>query len=148
LLEIFPNARFIHIHRNPYAVFRSTRHFYDTLVRHVNLQRLSLREAEKGILKRYAMMYDAFFTEKTLIPDGRFFEVSYEELDKNPMPVMANLYQSLGLENFEQAKPLMQAYLDSMQSYTKNPSSPMSEETKSRIYEAWQRSFLAWGYPR
>jgi hypothetical protein len=148
LLEIFPNARFVHIHRNPYAVFRSTRHFYDTLVRHVNLQRLSLQEAEKGILKRYTVMYDAFFAEKGLIPDGRFFEVSYEELDQNPMPVMANLYHSLGLDNFEQAKPLMQTYLDSMQSYTKNPSSPMSEETRSRIYEAWQRSFLTWGYPR
>ncbi len=26
LLELFPDARFVHIHRNPYVVFRSTRH--------------------------------------------------------------------------------------------------------------------------
>ena len=28
LLEMFPNAKFIHIHRNPVEVFLSTRHFY------------------------------------------------------------------------------------------------------------------------
>lgn len=148
LLELFPNARFVHIHRHPYAVFRSTRHFYDTLVRHVNLQRLFLADAEKGILTRYAKMYDAFFEEKALIPQGRFFEVSYDELDQNPMAVMANLYANLGLEGFEEAKPAMQAYLDGMQSYTKNPSVPLPEETKERIYNTWQRSFLAWNYPR
>src|SRR5262249_56480059 len=26
LLELFPDARFVHIHRNPYAVFQSARH--------------------------------------------------------------------------------------------------------------------------
>jgi hypothetical protein len=27
LLELFPQARFVHIHRNPYDVFRSTQHW-------------------------------------------------------------------------------------------------------------------------
>jgi hypothetical protein len=148
LLELFPNARFVHIHRHPYAVFRSTRHFYDTLVLHVNLQRLSMQAVEEGILKRYAEMYRVFFEEKDHIPPGRFFEVAYDELDHQPMAVMARLYESLELTGFESAKPLMQAYLDSMQSYTKNPSTPLPDATRERIYAAWQRSFEAWGYAR
>src|SRR5262249_2959451 len=39
LLELFPAARFVHIHRNPYDVFRSTCHLAQTVVPWSTLQR-------------------------------------------------------------------------------------------------------------
>src|SRR5205814_10706786 len=30
LLELFPQARFVHIHRNPYTVFQSLQHYYNS----------------------------------------------------------------------------------------------------------------------
>jgi len=30
LLDVFPKAKFVHIHRDPYEVFQSTQHYYDT----------------------------------------------------------------------------------------------------------------------
>ena len=38
LLELFPDARFVHIRRDPYTVFRSTRHMYATTMRFWQLQ--------------------------------------------------------------------------------------------------------------
>src|SRR4029079_7311557 len=39
LLETFPEARFVHIHRDPYTVFRSTQHYFDTAIWYTYLQR-------------------------------------------------------------------------------------------------------------
>ncbi len=77
LLDMFPGARFIHVHRNPFAVYRSTRRLYDTTVRDSYLQRPP-KDLESGILRRYTLMYDAFFQERTLIPPGHYHEVCFE----------------------------------------------------------------------
>ncbi len=39
LLELFPDARFLHIRRNPYTVFLSTRHLFTELTRALEFQR-------------------------------------------------------------------------------------------------------------
>lgn len=146
LLELFPKAKFIHIHRHPYEVFRSTCHFYNTLVRHVNLQNLEESQITKSVLDRYAILYEAFFASKSLVGEGRFFEMGYDALDKHPMEAMERLYQALDLGDFDALRPRIASYLDTVQNYAKNPPKPLAGEIKKHIQKRWQSSFQAWGY--
>ena len=147
LLEMFPEARFVHIHRNPYVVFQSFRHYFDTATWYTYLQRPDLSGIEDRLLRRYTALYDAFFTERKLIPDGRFHEVRFEELERDLVGQMRRLYEKLGLPDFEALQPKLQRYADSLAGYRKNEFPKLSDDLRNRIAHRWRRCFDAWGYP-
>jgi len=146
LLELFPNARFVHIHRNPYHVYRSTRRFYHQAVSSLRLQRPPAGGVEKGILRRYNLLYDAFFQERDLIPQGRYCEVAFETLERDKLGEMRRIYETLGLGDPDVVAPGLRAYVESISGYKKNRYPPLRRGLRLRIAEAWRRSFLEWGY--
>src|SRR5215472_10088018 len=75
LLDLFPQAKFVHIHRNPYDVFRSTQHMVRTVTPWWTLQRPDYSDLEGRTLRQYREVYDVFFEERGLIPKGHFHEV-------------------------------------------------------------------------
>lgn len=147
LLEMFPDARFVHIHRNPYTVFQSFRHYFDTAMWHTYLQRPDLPGIDDRIIHRYNVLYDAFFAERSLIPRGRFHDVSFEQLERNPMGEMQRLYDTLNLAGFETFRPTLRRYVDSLADYRKNEFHPLEPVERAKIARAWQRSFDEWHYP-
>jgi omega-hydroxy-beta-dihydromenaquinone-9 sulfotransferase len=146
LLETFPDARFVHLYREPYAVFRSTCHLWETLPPLHHLQRPRRLVDEEGILRRYQEMYDAYFEERALIPDGRLHELRYEALEADPVGEVAAIYERLGLPGFAGVEPKLRAYAAATSGYRKNRHVELSPERRRRIGEAWRRNFEAWGY--
>ncbi|HVR34430.1 MAG TPA: sulfotransferase [Methylomirabilota bacterium] len=147
LLEMFPGARFVHIHRDPYRVFQSFRHYFDTAVWYTYLQRPDRTVIDDRILARYNLLYDAFFEERSLIPEGRFHEMSFEDLERDPMGEMRRLYEGLGLDGFESFRPRLRDYVDSLAAYQKNPLPEIEPEWQRAVAREWRRSFDAWNYP-
>lgn len=146
LLELFPEARFVHISRDPYTVFRSTRHMYATTMRYWLLQTPANEDHDDRILHIYRLMYDAFFDQRHLIPPDRFCEIRYEDLEADPIGQVGTIYQSLGLSGFESVRPRLQDYLASIGGYRKNQHPDLPEALRSRVSTAWRRCFEAWGY--
>jgi hypothetical protein len=146
LLELFPNARFVHIHRHPHAVFQSSRRLFESLPPMHLLQRLDTRTLDDGILRRCTQMYDAFFEDRALIPAGQFHEVRFEDLEADPVGQMRSLYEGLGLSGFERLKPKLEQYVSSLSSYKKNRFGELEPSLRGKIRTAWERSFDAWGY--
>jgi len=147
LLEMFPGARFVHIHRDPYTVFQSFRHYFDTAVWHTYLQRPDLAGIDERILRRYNLLFDSFFAERPLIPEGHFHEVGFEALERDPMGEMRALYSELNLDGFERFRPKLQSYVDSLSGYRRNTYPELEAATRRKVASAWQRSFDAWHYP-
>lgn len=147
LLELFPDARFVHIHRDPYTVFQSFRHYYDTAMWHTYLQKPALEGIDDRIIRRYTALYDAYFQERPLIPEGRFHEVRFEDLERDPMGEMQILYERLNLPGFVTFRPKLQGYVDSLKDYRKNRFVPLEAGWRDRIAREWRRSFEVWGYP-
>ncbi len=147
LLEMFPGARFVHIHRNPYTVFQSFRHYFDTAMWHTYLQRPDLTGIDDRIIHRYNVLYDAFFAERSLIPKGHFHEVCFEQLERNPIGEMQTLYDTLNLAGFATFRPTLQRYVDSLAGYRKNEFSELEPVDRATIGHAWRRSFDEWHYP-
>ncbi len=146
LLEMFPEARFVHIHRDPYVVFRSFQHYYDTAGWYTYLQKPDLDGLDALILKRYTSMYDAYFEEKDLIPPGRLHEISFADLEADPLRQMASLYERLGLTGFAGFEPTLRDYVQTLGSYKKNRYEGLPSEVRERVFREWRRSFETWGY--
>src|SRR5579859_6823818 len=85
LLEWFPGAKFIHIHRDPYRVIQSSLHTFRVLHGWHTLQRYSFGDLEERTLRQYKEMHRAFFDQKAGVPDGCFHEIAFEALEKDPM---------------------------------------------------------------
>ena len=78
LLEMFPDARFIHLHRDPFTVFQSTRRMLDRFCATQTLQKPDPAMLDERVFRQFNEMYDAFFAERPLIPAGQFHEIAFE----------------------------------------------------------------------
>jgi LPS sulfotransferase NodH len=146
LLDVFPEARFVHIHRNPYTVVQSAQHTWRKMVDFLTLQRAVLDAAERTI-RQYREVYDCFFEEKGLIPEGRFHEVCFEDLERDPIGQMRAVYGALGLPDFGAVEPAMRRYLGTLTGYRKNEFAELPASERERIARDCRRCFEAWGYP-
>jgi hypothetical protein len=148
LLGLFPDARFVHIHRNPYVVFRSTRHTIRTVQPLYHLREGPIQDGDDRIISVFTEMYDAYFEERRLIPRGRLCEVAFEDLECDPIGVVGSIYEALGLSGFEAVRPRLEDYLTTIASYRKNRLDELPEPLRHRIAHEWGRSFDEWGYRR
>jgi hypothetical protein len=147
LLDLFPDARFVHIHRNPFNVFGSTCHWLWTTAPWYNLQRPRFDGLEKRVLRTYREMYEVFFRERSLIPAGHYHEIGFEDLEAKPVAQMRRLYESLGLPDFGHVEPALRRYLQSLGDYKKNALPKVSPALREEVAGEWRRCFEEWGYP-
>ncbi|WP_165226313.1 sulfotransferase family protein [Aquisphaera insulae] len=148
LLEAFPDARFVHIRRDPYTVYRSMRSLLRDIRPVFRLQTSAGEDDEEFVLSTYRDMYDAYFEDRALIPAGRQMEIAYEDLEADPIGQLRAVYRGLSLADFEPIRPAVDAYLQSIRGYRKSRHEPLDDELRRRIAGAWSRCFDEWGYPR
>lgn len=148
LLEAFPDARFVHVHRDPYTVFQSTRNMERKVEPLFRYQFGAPADLEEKILRRYERMYEAYFRDRERIAPGRLVEIGFDDLDGDPLGTLDGIYRELGLDGFEPARPAIERYLASIADYEKNDYSPMAPELRRRIAERWGETFERWDYPR
>jgi hypothetical protein len=144
LLELFPDAKFIHIARNPYEVFYSTRRMYEKLVPVFQLQN-TYPDLDEFIFYIYEGMYQRFFNDISKIPEGNYAEVRYEQFIQNPLDVMKGVYEKLSLPGYEKAEPFIQQYLDKHKDYSPTAYTFPPEELKL-IYSKWHEIFKMMKY--
>ncbi|MDT8409945.1 MAG: sulfotransferase [Wenzhouxiangellaceae bacterium] len=147
LLKLWPNARFIHIHRNPYTVFESTRNFYRKLLPQYALQAFDAEAADPFILDVYPRMLERLYADTADLPDGQFIEVSYAELEQTPLECLSRIYAQLQLDDFNDLCPVFKAYLESIRGYQKNPHR-FDAATLDKVDMAWGPWLQRWGYSR
>jgi len=148
LLELFPDAKFIHIYRNPYNIFRSTQHLHKMVMERAQLQEVGQNEHANWVLLFYAQLMRKLLADKSLIPAGNLVEVKYEDLDKEPLAQLRKVYETLGLPGFAEAEPAFRAYLDSISGYQKLAHKTLDDDAITKINRNWQFAFDALGYKR
>lgn len=148
LLELFPQSKFLFIHRNPYAVFHSTRHLFRKAISTQFLQNFSEEEIVDRVFYYFSSTLQKYLNERHMIPTGNLLEISFEELDKQPWPTIEKIYSQLNLENFEAARPKIAEYLNSVSEYEKNQFPDLEPHIIERINKEWDFAFKAWGYEK
>ncbi|MCX7700323.1 MAG: sulfotransferase [Gemmataceae bacterium] len=148
LLELFPDARFVLIRRNPYTIFQSAWHTLKVTGAEATYQAIPASSCPETILRSYRLLFEAYFEDRSLIPPGRLHEVSFEDLEADPMGEMRRLYDQLNLPTFDDFVPHLRDYLQSLRGYTKNCHKPLESDVKQRVASEWSRLFDEWGYSR
>lgn len=147
LLEMFPEARFVYIVRNPYDVFPSTLHLYKTLSESNSFTRTAPVDLEERVFSVYQRLYDAYHLQRALIPSSRRYELRFEDLVADPLASLDGLYRYLGLLNIETLQRRLEPQLVSHRKYRTNTYT-LEESTRQQVYERWQPAFRRYGYLR
>ncbi len=145
LLSLFPNARFVYIHRNPYHVFLSTRRFFSQMMPYLQYHDISPEQRDKQILLIYNKIMHKYEQDKQLIPPNQLVEVRFEQLEKEPLPILQNIYKTLNLTGFNEAKTNFETYINAKKNYKKNKHK-VSQQEIDRIRTHWQFFMEKYGY--
>ncbi|MHB1034426.1 MAG: sulfotransferase family protein [Pirellulales bacterium] len=145
LLELFPDARFVHIVRDPYAIFPSTVNLWKSLYREQGLQSPRFEGLEDHVFETFNRMYASFDQERDLLGPGQFCEVRYEELVRDPVGQMRAIYDALELGEFDKALPAIEAYAANVADYQTNRFK-LAPETRAEISRRWGEFIEKYGY--
>lgn len=145
LLEMFPDARFIHIVRNPYIVFPSTVNLWKSLYRKHGLQQPTFAGLDEYVFTTFRRLYDKLEAGRKLVDPSRFYELRYEDLVRDPVGQMRALYEQLGLGGFGQVQPRLEEYLRKIAGYETNRYD-LPPEQRADISRRWGDVIRRYGY--
>jgi omega-hydroxy-beta-dihydromenaquinone-9 sulfotransferase len=85
LRKIFPSCVFVHVHRDPADVIRSSLHMASCYYPSCYLQPTTIDEVVNFTFDQYKLLYRALFASETYVEldSARFVEVSFDELDSS-----------------------------------------------------------------
>ena len=150
ILEMFPNAKFVHIHRHPYEVYASTLHMRS----HTDWENFfHLPEQDVEVLREQQTLqlgqriFERVTEDRVLIPEGNLIEIAYRDLVGNEMAVVENIYSTFDLPGWSKAQPRLATYVDGLKGYKRNKLQ-LPKKQQDRVYDYWRASFDAYGYER
>lgn len=145
LLEVFPEARFIHIARDPYAIYPSTIRLWKSLGETQGLQVPRNKGLHEYVLSSFERMYARYFHERDLVDPARFYELRYEDLVSDPVGQVQAIYDHLDLGGFQRVRPRLAAAWENRKDYRPNRHE-LDPEVRQAITERWAEYIRRYGY--
>lgn len=145
LLRMFPDAKFVHIVRDPFVIFQSMLHMHRKVLPLYSLQDIDWQGVEKFIVDSFVATMKQFIEDSRAIPDGNLVEVKYERLEQDPVGELGKIYSALRLPGWEAAQESVEKYLATLGGYTKNQYEP-SRDAAELVRERWGFALDRWNY--
>src|SRR5581483_1721959 len=130
---------------DPQAVFPSTVHLWKSLYEAHGLQRPTFDGLHEYVFATFTHLYARLEATRGLVPAGRFYELRYEDLVRDPVGQVRALYARLGLGDFEAVLPRLQKYLAGVAGYRTNRYEP-SPELRAEVARRWGDVIRRYGY--
>jgi hypothetical protein len=146
LLEMFPNAKFIYIYRDPRAVYQSTIHLRKMMFADNTLGPLRPDTWSEEAITLYEKSIRLYHESRHLIPAGNLCEVKFEDFEAAPRETLQQLHSTLGLPGWAEAEPLVTAEVSKFSGYRKN-SYRMDAATREMLESRLKWVFDLYGYP-
>ncbi len=145
LLEMFPDAKFVYLVRDPFVVFPSTVNTWKRLQKYHGAQTPKNKDLEEQVFRRFEHMYEVFEEDRALIDPDRLCELRFEDLVADPVQQVTAIYEKLGLGDIDAALPALERYVASLSGYTKNRYE-ISPELRQQISTRWAPYIDKHGY--
>jgi len=141
LNQIFPNARYVHIIRHPHKVVPSTIRMWDIVGTQNAMNTRWKTPTIKEVSELLNEMLLKINQDVKKLPANKYYEIKFEDLEKNPVQNIKTLYQHLGVQFSEEFEEQLNQFLISVKGYQKNKYSiPEGERLEiNNILKAWMR---------
>lgn len=148
LLELFPDAKFVHIVRNPWPVFSSTCAKFPRLYSAFAWQEFQDIDVPGFVLDTYEKVMRRYLAdrERLALPPDQLVETSYEAIAADPVAEVGRLYNLLGLGGREEGLREVAAYAETLKGYRRNVHRIEAGHAEA-VSERWRFAFEAFGYP-
>jgi membrane protease YdiL (CAAX protease family) len=149
ITEVFAQARFIHIYRNPLRVYQSHLHLQETLFPMFQMQTPGPDDsyAEHLLRTHYVGMEDTYSAAAAQLPDDQISEIRFEDLVADPAGEVARIYRELGLTMSETFRRRLERSLVHRKAYTRNKLPDLPDAERARVAEALTPLLKRWHYP-
>ena len=145
LIELYPDARFIFIYRNPITVFMSSYKFFKALMPTLWFHPVSDEYIREMILKVYPIMMDQYEESKKLIPQKNLIEIKFENFEKSPEDHLKMIYNNLLRDDYEKVETVFKDYLKGQKNYIRN-SYKADKNMVDKVNSEWGKYLLKWEY--
>ncbi len=146
LAREFPDAKFIHMTRDPRELFPSTCRLWRGLDEVQALQNPNHEQNEEYVVECFQRMYKAFHEQRELIDPIRLIDVRFEDLTRDPVETLRTIYETLRLSDFESVEPTIQNWAESDHKNYRRNQHQLPPEKEALILDAWHEYFESYGY--
>ncbi len=132
ILELFPDAKFIYIHRNTYQTLYSFQRFINSVHEGVKYQDYDIDLHNIKLIELYKLMIEQYRKDKHLIPAGNLVDIKFEVFENNMVPEIERIFEAFELPGYEKARPAIENYHNEISGY-KRKSHTLSNDFKRQV---------------
>ena len=112
ILEMFPDARFIFLYRDPYKTVESFYRFMHEVLPVVQVQGANEGLTRERLTGVYADMIRQYYLDKDKIPPQNLIEIRFEDFSKNTIDGLKKIYDQFGIPGFDEACRQFEVYMN------------------------------------
>ncbi|MDA3953401.1 MAG: sulfotransferase [Bacteroidales bacterium] len=120
LNEIFPNARYIHIIRHPHKVVPSTIRMWNIVGTQNSMNNKWTKPKVHETSNLLVKMMQKVDSDLSEISKDRYFEIKFEDLEKDPINEIKSIYKHLNVDFSSEFEKQINKFLISVKEYQKN----------------------------
>ncbi len=135
ILELYPDAKFIHIVRNPQDVIPSTLNLYEKILPEFSLQDESKLDLNAFAFDYYEQVMHKFIATKGQLKKGQLAELKYEDFIQAPIEVLDRIFSEIDVP-FSSAS--LNTFFESRKNFSRNKfneNTALSKEIDERCQE-------------
>ena len=146
LAREFPEAKFIHITRDPRDLFPSTCRLWRGLDAVQGLQRSRDLNLEPYVIECFQRMYRSFEKGRQQVDSNRLIDVRFEDLTTDPTATLQRIYETLHLSDFDSVEPIVKRWAENEHREYKKNKHQLTPEQEDLVQSAWYEYFERYGY--
>jgi hypothetical protein len=117
ILEIYPQAKFIFLEREPYRVLSSFRLFMQKVVQGVGFHKVDNERFNEYMIDLYQRLYKVYNEQKSLIPKSNLFEIDFKDFTKDPIENIRSIYNQFGFSFSDDIESRIKSKLDEFENH-------------------------------
>ncbi len=120
LKELFPDAVFIHIYRDPRIVIPSTINMWTIVGKHNALRKEWKPPEFKEVVSSFDQIMTRIRNDLSALPEKEYIEIRFEELERAPLTTIQSVYSHFTLEYSTSFTTQLTGVLSELSVYKKN----------------------------
>jgi len=146
LVKLLPNVRFVLITRDPFAVFESAVRMWSSLFGIYAFEKAPSDDEIRAVVLADRMRFEAKLTSGIGgLQPAQIVSVRYEELVREPLRTLENVYAALELGDFAKVRGTVSAEIERLGTYVARNEQPAGK-WRERVADEWRDIFAKYGY--